>query len=312
MAQSVVRSAALAALTTAFNYRYNQGINRRRTEIWYPKLADTVPSTTRTNIYPFVADIGGMKEWVGPRVIRQLATRTQQLTNKDYEDTIAVPRNDILDDQFNVYGSRMELLGYQAAKLPDDLMIKVLQAGAGAKAVTYDGQPFFSANHPVDLDDPASAVQSNNFVSTALSAANYDTIRQSFAGFKTDAGRVMGLVPDTLFVPPQLETTARNIVANGLTVSGGAAIENVLAKTSDVVVIPELAGLPTEYYMAVTKLPIKPLIWQERQAPQMQSFTDPKDRNVFMDKEFIWGVDARGAAGYGMWFLMARGTAQGS
>lgn len=316
MAQSVIRAATLAALTTNFNYRYNQGVNRRRTELWWPKLADRVPSNTRSNIYPFVADLNGMKEWVGPRVVQQLSTRVQTLSNRDYEATVAIPRNDILDDQYAVYGSRMELLGYQAEKLPDDLMIGVLQSGTAAKAITYDGVPFFSANHPVSIDVAGSPVQSNNFTGTALNPANWDAVRTAMSQYKSDAGRVMGFRPDTLFVPPQLELTARNIVSSNLVAvnitgspGGAAAVNNNLQGTAEVVVIPELGNDPTTWYAAVTRMPMKPLIWQERQAPQMQALTNMTDRNVFFDKEFIWGVDARGAAGYGMWFLMARATA---
>lgn len=316
MAQGVIRSSTLVALTTSFNQRYNQGINRRRTETWWSKVAQLVPSTTRTNIYPFVADINGMKQWVGPRVIQQLSTRTMQLTNLDWEDTVAIPRNDILDDQYNAYGARMELLGYQAQKLPDDLMIPVLQGGTGATATTYDGQPFFSANHPVNIDNAGSPVQSNNFVSTPLTAANYDSVRQAMTQFKSNAGRVMGFKPNVLIVPPQLEKAARDIVSSNLIAvtqgSGAAAIQNTLYGTAEVIVIPELGTLPTEWYVAVTNMPVLPLVWQERQAPQMQSLTDPTSKNVFMDKEFIWGVDARGVAGYGPWFLMARATAQSS
>src|ERR1700750_3107456 len=122
MAQGPIRSAQLAALSTAFDFRYNSGITRRRTMAFWDKMADRVASNTALNIYPFLADIGGMKEWVGPRVVQQLSTRAMSVINKDYETTIAVPRNAILDDQYALYAQRAELLGYQAQKLPDDLM----------------------------------------------------------------------------------------------------------------------------------------------------------------------------------------------
>ncbi len=311
MAQGPIRSAMLAALTTSFDFRYNAGITRRRTEAFWSKIADKVPSSTALNIYPFLADIGGMKEWVGPRVVDQLSTRAMQVVNKDYEKTIAVPRNAILDDQYALYAQRMELLGYQAEKLPDDLMTSVIQAGTTAAANTYDGVPFFSGSHPVNIDVVGSPTQSNNFTATALTAANWDAVRTAFSQFKTDAGRVTGWFPDTLIVPPQLEKQARDIVNNNLIVVAGAgstfgAVGNSLQGTAEVLVIPELGNQATTWYPAVTKQPVKPLIWQERQAPNMVSLVDPQSKNVFFDKEFIWGVDARGAAAYGLWFLMAR------
>lgn len=310
MAQGPIRSAQLAALSTAFDFRFNSGVTRRRTEAFWPKLADRVPSSTALNIYPFLADIGGMKEWIGPRVVNQLSTRTMQVLNRDYELTLAVPRNAIQDDQYGLYANRSELMGYQAEKLPDDLIVAALQGGKASTAVTWDTVPFFSASHPVNIDNAGSPTQSNLFTSTPLNPANWDAVRTTFSQYKTDAGRVTGWRPDTLIVPPQLEITAKNIVASNIIAvtqgSGAAAITNNLQGTADVLVIPELGNEPLVWYAATTKMPVKPMLYQERQAPNLVSLTDPAMRNLFFDKEFIWGADARAAAAYGMWFLMAR------
>lgn len=311
MAQGPIRSAQLAALSTAFDFRYNSGITRRRTMAFWDKVADKVPSSTSMNIYPFLADISGMKEWVGPRVVDQLSTRTMQVVNKDYEKTISVPRNAIEDDQYALYANRAELLGYQAEKLPDDLMVAIMQAGKASSAVTYDAVPYFSANHPVNIDNVGSPAQSNLFTGTPLTGDNWNLVRSAFSQFKTDAGRVTGWFPDTLIVPPQLEKQAKDIVSNNLVAvavgsTGVAAIENTLKGTAEVLVIPELGTDATTWYPAVTKMPVKPLMYQERRPPSLTSMIDPQSKNVFYDKEYIWGVDSRGAAAYGLWFLMAR------
>jgi phage major head subunit gpT-like protein len=313
MAQNPIRSSKLDALNTNFNFRFNSGVAQQRTSAFWQKLADEVMSNTSLNEYPFLGDLGPMKEWIGPRVVNQLAAWTFRLKNRDFEKTFAVPRNAILDDQVGLYGRQAQLLGYQAEKLPDDLLVTAIQNGTASSAITYDGQPFFSANHPVNANDPASAVQSNNLTSTALNAANYDTARQAMRLFKGDGGRIMGLTPDTLIVPPQLEKTAKDIVNSNLIAvtqgSGAAAINNNLQGTADVLVIPELGTDALTWYLAVTKLPVKPLIWQNRQAPVFASQTDPQSKAVFYDKEFVYGADARGAAGYGLWWMMLRATA---
>jgi phage major head subunit gpT-like protein len=163
---------------------------------------------------------------------------------------------------------------------------------------------------PVNIDVAGSPTQANRFTSTALTADNWNAVRTAFSQFKTDAGRVTGWFPDTLIVPPQLERTALEIVKSTMTVktvgSSFAAVDNQLKGTAEVLVIPELGTDATTWYPAVTKQPVKPLIWQERQPPNMVPLVDPQSKNVFFDKEFIWGVDARGAAAYGLWFLMAR------
>jgi len=55
-----------------------------------------------------------------------------------------------------------------------------------------------------------------------------------------------------------------------------------------------------------TRRSIKPLIWQNRRSPRLVSRANPQDSNVFNTKQLQWGVDARGAAGYGPFFLAAR------
>jgi phage major head subunit gpT-like protein len=44
-------------------------------------------------------------------------------------------------------------------------------------------------------------------------------------------------------------------------------------------------------------------VFQNRQNPEFVSKDDPTDDNVFMRRQFVYGVDARGNAGYSLPFL---------
>ena len=57
------------------------------------------------------------------------------------------------------------------------------------------------------------------------------------------------------------------------------------------------------WYLMDTRRPLKPLIWQVRRDYNFDTFTDLKDPEVFKRKEFLFGVDARVAGGYGLWQL---------
>jgi phage major head subunit gpT-like protein len=48
---------------------------------------------------------------------------------------------------------------------------------------------------------------------------------------------------------------------------------------------------------------IRPFIFQRRSAPQLVSQDSPSDEHYFMRKKFRYGVDYRGAVGYGLWQL---------
>ena len=52
-----------------------------------------------------------------------------------------------------------------------------------------------------------------------------------------------------------------------------------------------------------TKRPLKPLIYQERQKSQFKSFNTMDSEHVFRRNTFLYGVDDRCAAGYGLWQL---------
>ena len=61
------------------------------------------------------------------------------------------------------------------------------------------------------------------------------------------------------------------------------------------------------FYLLDTTNTIKPFIWQERVAPEIETKFDPsKSDTVFMEDEYLWGVRARGAAGFGFWQLAHR------
>lgn len=63
----------------------------------------------------------------------------------------------------------------------------------------------------------------------------------------------------------------------------------------------DLGGAGPRWYLASLKGALKPIIWQDRKKPQFVSKTSLTDDNVFWQKQFIMGADARYNAGYGMW-----------
>lgn len=52
-----------------------------------------------------------------------------------------------------------------------------------------------------------------------------------------------------------------------------------------------------------TRRPIKPLIFQKREDYNFQAFTSMADEHVFKRNEYLYGVDARVNAGFGLWQL---------
>lgn len=263
-------------------------------------LATTVTSTTRTNTYGWMAKLLKMRKWDGPRIIQNLNTFAYTLENEPYELTVGVETRDIRDDQLGIYTPLFDELGRAAKKWPDQILKGVLQAGTAQNG--FDGVAHFSALHPLN---PAGN-QSNNFTSTGLTAANFAIVRAAMTSFTGEDGEPLGVMPDTLVVPPALEDQA-NLIVNAQNGANGAT--NIQKGQAKVIVVPELANQGTTWYLLDNSHAIKSLVWQLRRAPQIVAKTKVDDDNVFFDREFIWGVDAEGAGGFGPWFLAARATA---
>ncbi len=128
----------------------------------------------------------------------------------------------------------------------------------------------------------------------------------------SDGGETLGLVPNTLIVPPQLEATARTILHAGTVVgsaSAGGSMQNIWQGSANLVVEPRLAAQPTQWYLAALDMPFKPFIFQTRREVELTSMDRMEDQNVFFKDEYLYGVSYRGAAGYGLPFMIVKGRA---
>jgi phage major head subunit gpT-like protein len=55
------------------------------------------------------------------------------------------------------------------------------------------------------------------------------------------------------------------------------------------------------WFLICSKAPLKPIILQKRKDFEFIAKDNPSDERVFMNKEFVYGADARGNVGYGFW-----------
>lgn len=110
-------------------------------------------------------------------------------------------------------------------------------------------------------------------------------------------------MPDKLIVPPALEKEARDILIADF-ING---TRNTMQGTAKPVVIPQLAGHDSKWFLLCTTQPVKPLIYQQRMKAKFVSKTAETDDNVFMSRKFVYGAESRGNAGFGFW-QMAYGS----
>ena len=71
--------------------------------------------------------------------------------------------------------------------------------------------------------------------------------------------------------------------------------------------VPELAAEAGAWYLVDnSRGSMMPFLFQLRQEPKFIQLTQPTDEPVWRRKKFVYAADARGAFGYGLWFLAAK------
>lgn len=297
----LINKANIACLFKGFNTSFNKGLGGAPT--YNKDIAMQVPSSASETNYAWLGQFPRLHEWIGDRIVQNLAAHSFAVKNKRFESTISVPRTDIEDDQYGVYGPLMEELGKTVGEHPDELLFTLLNAGFATTC--YDGQYFFDNDHPVKKADGTLGTVSNvqagagspwflldtsraikpllfqtripYIFSTldketdevvfmrdkyiygvrarvnagfglwqlaygskaALDVMSYAAARGAMTAQVGDAGRPLGVVPDTLVVHPSLEKAGREVVSASLNADGGS---NVWAGSAKLIVAPWLAA----------------------------------------------------------------------
>ncbi|MGH6915618.1 MAG: Mu-like prophage major head subunit gpT family protein, partial [Geminicoccales bacterium] len=259
-----------------FSTAFNKGLQGAKSH--YKEVAMVVPSSAKDTTYGWLGQFPKMREWLGDRIIRNLTAHGYTITNRTFEQTVAVYRTMLEDDQYGVLAPIMQEMGKTTAEFPDELIFGLL--AQGFTTLSYDGQNFFDTDHPVKDASGAEVSVSNMqagaetpwflldtsraikpmvwqervafefqnivrstdehvfildeylygvrgranagfglwqlaFASKAtLDAANYEAARVAMMSLKGDEGRPLGVMPDTLVVPPSLEGDAMRLLNN--------------------------------------------------------------------------------------------------
>jgi phage major head subunit gpT-like protein len=128
---------------TGFKVSFDKGF--RVVQSSYQKIAMTVPSSASSETYRWLGQIPKMREWLGDRIINNLEAHSYSISNRKFENTISVMREEFEDDQYGILGPLFQELGQSAAEHPNELVYDLLKTGFTTKC--YDGQYFFDPDH---------------------------------------------------------------------------------------------------------------------------------------------------------------------
>lgn len=271
----------------------------------WKKVAMVVPSNSKENDYSWLSRFPKMREWIGDKVVKQLAAFNYSIRNKDWEATIEVDRNDIEDDQLVGYALQAQGAGQSAAELPADIVFGLLSQGF--VNLCYDGQPFYDTDHLMGGKSASNkGTKKLNVSSLAAAKASYGAARTTLRSLKDDEGASLKILPGLLVVPPALEDDANYLMTADRFPDNS---HNPYKGTAEVLVVPELLT-DTEWHLLDVTKPVKPLVYQERKKPEFVEQTDYNNDNVFMRKKFRFGAEARANGGYGFWQMAFGSTGE--
>ena len=144
----LLNSANLDGLRVGFKTSFQGGLGMAST--MHTRVATIVPATTKQQKYGWLGKFPNVREWIGPRAVQNLAQHDYAITEKPWELTIGVDRDDVETDNLGIYTPMFTEMGQSTGAHWDLLVFALLKAGFATNC--YDGQFYFDTDHPV-LDE---------------------------------------------------------------------------------------------------------------------------------------------------------------
>ena len=293
----IINQATLDGLFRNLRAEFQAAYNDPQAPPTWPMIASRMTSSTAREDHRWFSRWPKMRKWESERRISALAAHGYNVLNEKFETTIAVNRDNLEDDILGIYQAQANQAGVSAREWPDILVYSALEDGE--ESLCHDGEPFFDNAHPLDNGntfDNLLAGVTLQADSLANAQASLGKARTMLMTMPDEEGEPMGLMANLLVVPPALEDTAKILSMSDRL---GGDDPNPY-KGIEVHVSPRLKSA-TKWYVMDAKGSLKPLIFQERSAPEFDSLTNAAaTERVFLRDEYLYGVRARGAAAYGL------------
>lgn len=278
------------ALERGLNAAFKKAQDELSASAYRKQLRDLlmeVPSTGSSEKYGWLGDFPQVREWLGDKRAHELKDYDFEISNRDFEVTIAIDRNEISDDRAGIIVPRLQGIAQALQDHKLDLITDLLVNGATGLA--YDGIAFFS-------DVSGDRINDNLLAGTG---STIDTIKadiysaySAMLQFKSDTGKILGLEMDTIACSAGL----LGLVLEAVNAAPGATTFNVLSTwIKNVIVVPSLTDAD-DWYGFCSNRALKPFIYQKREEPK--GILD--DSEVKRNRKLYYSAEMRGDAGYGL------------
>jgi phage major head subunit gpT-like protein len=291
----LVNSDTLVAIRTNARAVFMQALGDLRATIGDWQGVTTIfDSTTEKESYNWLGSAPPMQEWKDKRKLNGLRDFDYTLTNKDWEATLEIERNAIKDNKLGHIPIRVRGLTRSYLKFLNEKIFSQLDGGTTFTA--YDGTAFFYDTRTIGNSGTIDNILSGSYSESTseVRSAISEAVAQ-MASFCDDWGKKMNLVPDTIVCSPKMYMLIKEALKNDY--NGQARTEAEFVKR--IISTPWIDADADDWYFLCTTEEVKPLIFQNRQNPEFNQVDNPSDSHVFLNKTFLYGIDARFEVGFG-------------
>ncbi len=289
-----INRANMQALFTGYNRIFLDAF-QSYVDTTYAQFVGEVNAGTSQIDMPMLEQLTGMREWVDAREIKNLKSDKLTIKARFFEDTVAVKREDVEDDQYGLYNSLFQTMAQNAANLPNDITNELLAAAASAKWM--DGAAFFGTTRKYGKETI------NNKGTSALTYDSFNTAYDAMRAYKGHGGKSLGVKPNLLLHGPSLRTTVADVIKAPIrAVTVGDAAVTMPNPNANLVTPIEVDGITnSDWFLLDARKPFKPIIMFMRKRPNRLIRLDrEEDENVFMNRQFIYGTDGRAEVAFAM------------
>lgn len=290
--------AVFTGLKTVFNNALKAAVGN------WQATAMEVPSDAAGEDYAWLSRFPKFRKWIGSKVVKNIAAGKYYVANEDWEATIAVKKNDLADDRLGIYKTQTLQAGESAGEL-HDIIVDDLKNNAFTK-LCFDGQYFYDTDHAVNgasVSNKLAVALSN--ATLAAATASYGAARLAIMNFKDEEGMPLRLIPDTLEVPPALESIGRLLLESDKLQDD---TPNPYKGTAKLLVNPGLSSATAWMLHVTSKSSVKPFIVQMRQRPEFVQQTNLDSDEAFDKGIYKYGAEARATGLFGYWQLSVGST----
>jgi len=287
-----INRANLEVLFQDFKVAFSEGFNAGVESSILDTIAMVMPSTGSSVLHAWLNQIPRMQEWVGDRIVNNIESDNMTITNRKFEATIEIPREDIEDDQHGLYRPLARYLGQNAAAHPDQLCYDALVANSN----WADGSAFFLNNRTYGSNTI------DNLSTSALSETEFESAIETMWSYVGHNNEPLNVRPTVLLVGPSQRDTAWDICQNEFRAIVAADASSYVhgrnrnAGLVTPVVSSRLVGTyASNWYLLGEIAGIKGIVYQQRKVAELQDtrMTDDSDF-VFENDKYQMGVRSRG------------------